>query len=180
MSRIHHLFFAIVAAGLLSSGIQAAGAASAYAAQAGGGTGTEARSNILDTAAKAGSFKTLGAAIKAAGLEDVLQGPGPFTVFAPTDEAFANLPPGTLDSLLKPENKEKLRSILTYHVIPADVSAERAMQTPSVKTVNGQMLKLTRDADGRLTINGKAHVIKTDIKASNGVIHVIDAVLMPE
>jgi uncharacterized surface protein with fasciclin (FAS1) repeats len=133
--------------------------------------------DIVDVAI-AGHFDTLVAAVKAAGLSDALKGPGPFTVFAPTDEAFAKLPPGTLENLLKPENKEQLRKILTYHVVAGRVMAKDAMKLDSAKTLEGASLTITK-ADGGVMI-GNAHIIKTDIPASNGVIHVIDAVLLPE
>ena len=134
--------------------------------------------DIVDTAVAAGSFKTLVAAVKAAGLVETLKGKGPFTVFAPTDEAFAKLPPGTLDNLLKPENKEKLKGILTYHVVPGKVMAKDVVTLKEAKTVNGQMLTIAVK-DGKVMVD-KAHVAKTDVAASNGVIHVIDAVLLPK
>ncbi|MBV9081654.1 MAG: fasciclin domain-containing protein, partial [Acidobacteriaceae bacterium] len=121
---------------------------------------------------------TLVAAVKAAGLVDTLKGAGPFTVFAPTDEAFRQLPPGTLDELLKPENKETLVKILTYHVISGDVKAQDVMKLDSAKTLEGGTLTIKSGADGVMVNN--AHVIKADIAASNGVIHVIDAVLLPK
>jgi uncharacterized surface protein with fasciclin (FAS1) repeats len=133
--------------------------------------------DIVAVAAGAGSFNTLVAAVKAAGLVETLQGKGPFTVFAPTDEAFAKLPPGTLESLLKPENKEKLVAILTYHVVPGKVMAAD-VKTMKAKTVNGKELSLVV-ADGKVTVDN-AKVIKTDVPASNGVIHVIDAVVLPK
>ncbi len=132
--------------------------------------------DIVDTAVAAGSFKTLVAAVQAAGLVETLKGPGPFTVFAPTDEAFAKLPAGTVETLLKPENKEKLVAILTYHVVPGKVMAAD-VKAMNVKTVNGEEAKITV-ADGKVMID-KANVVKTDIETSNGVIHVIDAVIMP-
>ena len=134
--------------------------------------------DIVDTAVAAGSFKTLAAALKAAGLVDTLKGEGPFTVFAPTDEAFAKLPAGTVDTLLKPENKAKLTSILTYHVVPGTVMAADVMKMKTAKTVEGEPLKITT-ANGKVMID-KATVTKADIVASNGVIHVIDTVLMPK
>ena len=140
--------------------------------------GTVAKSDIVDTAAGAGSFKTLLAAVKAADLEGTLRGPGPFTVFAPTDEAFAKLPAGTVDSLLKPENKDKLKAILTYHVVSGRVGSDQAMKLSNAKTVNGKELKLAASG-GSLHVD-KATVVKADIAASNGVIHVIDAVMIPE
>lgn len=135
-----------------------------------------AKKNIVETAVAAGSFNTLVAAVKAAGLVETLSGAGPFTVFAPTDEAFAKLPAGTLDDLLKPENKEKLAGILTYHVVSGKVMAAD-VKTGEVATVNGAKAKLNVSEDG-VTID-KAKVVKTDIATSNGVIHVIDAVILP-
>lgn len=133
--------------------------------------------DIVAVASKAGSFTTLVTAIKAAGLVETLQGTGPFTVFAPTDEAFAKLPKGTLEDLLKPENKAKLAGILTYHVVPGKVMAAD-VKTMMAKTVNGQELDI-KVVDGAVTVNN-AKVSKTDVPASNGVIHVIDTVLMPK
>ena len=133
--------------------------------------------DIVDTAVAAGSFKTLAAALQAAGLVDTLKGPGPFTVFAPTDEAFAKLPAGTVESLLKPENKAKLTEILTYHVVPGRVPAARVAGMSSATTVNGKALSIAT-ADGAVTVGG-ARVVKTDILCSNGVIHVIDTVMLP-
>ena len=136
-----------------------------------------AAADIVDTAI-AGHFNTLVAAVKAAGLADTLKGPGPFTVFAPTDEAFAKLPPGTLESLLKPENKQKLQRILTYHVVAGHVTANDVVKLGSAETVAGGSL-IIKTAGGGVMVDN-AHVIKTDIVASNGVIHVIDTVLLPE
>jgi uncharacterized surface protein with fasciclin (FAS1) repeats len=133
--------------------------------------------DIVDTAVAAGSFKTLAAALQAAGLVDTLKGEGPFTVFAPTDEAFAKLPAGTVDTLLKPENKAKLVSILTYHVVPGKVMAADVMKMKTAKTLQGGSLKIA-GANGTVMID-RATVAKADIAASNGVIHVIDTVLMP-
>jgi uncharacterized surface protein with fasciclin (FAS1) repeats len=132
---------------------------------------------IVGVAAGAGQFNTLVAAVKAAGLVETLSSEGPFTVFAPTDEAFAKLPAGALEDLLKPENKEKLTAILTYHVVAGKVMAAD-VKSGDVKTVNGKEATL-KVADGKVTID-KATVVKTDIAASNGVIHVIDTVLMPK
>jgi uncharacterized surface protein with fasciclin (FAS1) repeats len=132
---------------------------------------------IVDTAVAAGQFKTLTTALKAAGLVDTLKGPGPFTVFAPDDAAFAKLPAGTVENLLKPENKAKLTAILTYHVVPGKVTAAEARKLSEAKTVEGQALHL-KPAGSGVTVNG-AHVTKADIGASNGVIHVVDAVLLP-
>ena len=134
------------------------------------------KKDIVDTAVAAGSFKTLVAAVKAAGLVDTLKGAGPFTVFAPTDEAFAKLPSGTVEELLKPENKKKLTDILTYHVLAGKVMAAD-VKTMEAKTVQGSSA-MVKVADGKVTID-KANVVKTDIEASNGVIHVIDSVIMP-
>src|SRR3954462_3987600 len=134
--------------------------------------------DIVDTAVAAGSFKTLAAALKAAGLVDTLKGEGPFTVFAPTDEAFAKLPAGTVENLLKPENKDKLVSILTYHVVPGDVTSKQVVKLTEAKTVNGQDVKI--NATGGSVMIDNAKVIKPDVKASNGVIHVIDTVLIPQ
>ena len=133
--------------------------------------------DIVDTAV-AGKFNTLVAAVKAAGLVDTLKGPGPFTVFAPTDEAFGKLPAGTLESLLKPENKAKLQSILTYHVVSGKVMAADVVKLTSAKTVEGGNVAIKTTTKGVMVNN--ATVTKTDIAASNGVIHVIDTVLLPE
>ncbi len=139
---------------------------------------TAKAADIVDTAVSAGSFKTLVAAVKAGGLVDTLKGDGPFTVFAPTDEAFAKLPAGTVEDLLKPENKEKLVSILTYHVIPGKVmSGDIAGKEMMVKTVQGGEAKV--NATSGVMIDS-AKVVKADIEASNGVIHVIDAVILPK
>ena len=137
-----------------------------------------ASQDIVDTAVAAGSFKTLAAALQAAGLVDTLKGKGPFTVFAPTDEAFAKLPPGTVEDLLKPENKEKLVAILTYHVVPGRDLASQVVKMTSAKTVNGQFLAISVN-DGTVMVDN-AKVIKTDILCCNGVIHVIDSVILPK
>jgi len=141
-------------------------------------TAGAAKKDIVDTAVAAGSFKTLAAALQAAGLVDTLKGKGPFTVFAPTDDAFSKLPAGTVDSLLKPENKEKLKSILLYHVVPGRVTAAQVMKLTSAKTMNGQEVKIMVEG-GTVMIND-AKVVKADVFASNGVIHVIDTVLLPK
>ena len=134
--------------------------------------------DIVDTASAAGSFKTLITAVKAAGLVDTLKGKGPFTVFAPTDEAFAKLPNGTLDNLLKPENKKQLVAILTYHVVPGKVMAkDLAGQKTIAKSVEGSEIAV--DATNGVKVDN-AKVVKADIQASNGVIHAIDAVIMPK
>jgi uncharacterized surface protein with fasciclin (FAS1) repeats len=135
------------------------------------------KQDIVDTAVANGQFKTLAAALNAAGLVNTLKGPGPFTVFAPTDDAFAKLPPGTLDDLLKPENKGKLTAILTYHVVPGAVTSRQVTNLKEAKNVNGSMLQVST-RDGKVMINN-ADVVKPDIETSNGVIHVIDAVLLP-
>lgn len=134
--------------------------------------------DIVDTAVGAGSFNTLVAAVKAAGLVDTLKGKGPFTVFAPTDEAFAKLPKGTVEDLLKPENKDKLVAILTYHVVPGTVKAADVVKVKSAKTVQGQ--EVTVKVDGSNVMIDGAKVVKTDIECSNGVIHVIDSVILPK
>jgi uncharacterized surface protein with fasciclin (FAS1) repeats len=133
--------------------------------------------DIVDTAVSAGSFKTLTTALAAAGLVETLKGKGPFTVFAPTDEAFAKLPAGTLESLLKPANKQKLTSILTYHVVAGNVKAADVVKLSSAMTLNGQSVTI-KTVGGKVLING-ATVVKADIAATNGTIHVIDTVLMP-
>ena len=133
--------------------------------------------NVVEVAVGAGSFNTLVAAIKAADLAGALQGEGPFTVFAPTDAAFAALPAGTLDDLLKPANKEKLKSILLYHVVPGKVMSSDLKGTINAKTLEGQTVKIVASAMG-VTVNG-AKVATADVAASNGVIHVIDAVILP-
>ncbi len=135
----------------------------------------DAPKDIVDTAVAAGSFKTLATALQAAGLVDTLKGAGPFTVFAPTDEAFAKLPAGTLEGLLK--DKAKLTAILTYHVVPGKVMAADVVKLKSAKTVQGG--SITIDATKGVKVDG-ANVVKTDIACSNGVIHVIDAVILPK
>jgi len=132
--------------------------------------------DIVDIAVEAGSFTTLVAAVQAAGLVETLKSEGPFTVFAPTDEAFAALPEGTVEDLLKPENKDQLTAILTYHVIPAKVMSGDLSNDMSAATVQGGEVKIM--TDGGVTVDG-ANVVTADIEASNGVIHVIDAVILP-
>jgi uncharacterized surface protein with fasciclin (FAS1) repeats len=134
--------------------------------------------DIVDTAVAAGSFNTLVAAVQAADLEATLRSEGPFTVFAPTDEAFAKLPPGTVENLLKPENKSQLQAVLTYHVVPGKVMAADAAMLTSAKTVNGQSFRITESGNSLMVDN--ATVIKADIPTSNGVIHVIDQVILPK
>lgn len=141
-------------------------------------TATGKKADIVQTAVDAGSFNTLVAAVKAAGLVETLQGAGPFTVFAPTDEAFARLPAGTVENLLKPENKSKLVAILTYHVVPGKVmSKDLAGKKTMAKSVEGSQIEV--DATNGVTVDS-AKVVKADIEASNGVIHVIDTVIMPQ
>ena len=133
--------------------------------------------DIVEIAASAGSFNTLVAAVKAAGLVDTLKGKGPLTVFAPTDEAFAKLPAGTVEELLKPENKDKLTAVLTYHVVPGRVTAGEVVALSSAPTVNGRELSI-KAKDGKVMVDN-ARVVQTDIMATNGVIHVIDSVIIP-
>ena len=160
MNKIRHTFLAALAAIPLAFG--------AVAAKAG---------DIVDTAVSAGQFETLVAAVKAAGLVDTLKGEGPFTVFAPTDEAFAKLPAGTVESLLKPENKDQLVAVLTYHVVPGKImSGDIAGKKQDVKTVQGSTLAV--DAKSGVKVDN-AKVVTADIAASNGVIHVIDTVVLP-
>ena len=139
--------------------------------------GEMATVDIVDTAVGAGQFNTLAAALTAAGLVETLKGDGPFTVFAPTDAAFAKLPEGTVENLLKPENRDQLISILTYHVVAGEVYAADVVKLTSATTVNGSQVSI-KVADGGVSIDS-ANVVKTDIKASNGVIHVIDSVILP-
>lgn len=136
-----------------------------------------AKPNIVQIASGNQDFETLTAAIKAAGLAETLSGKGPFTVFAPTDAAFAKLPAGTLESLLKPENKAQLVAILTYHVVPGKVKAADVVKLDTATTVNGKAIDV-QVADGKVKVDN-ANVLSTDIKASNGVIHVIDTVILP-
>jgi len=134
--------------------------------------------DVVDTAVAAGSFKTLAKALEAAGLVSTLKGAGPFTVFAPTDEAFAKLPAGTVESLLKPENKQKLVRVLTYHVVPGKVMAADVMKMQSAKAVSGDTIVVTTKG-GTVQVDN-ATVKMADVAASNGVIHVIDSVMLPK
>ena len=145
----------------------------------GGGStfGKTGDKDIVDTAVSAGQFKTLATAISAAGLAETLKGPGPFTVFAPTDAAFAKLPAGTVENLLKPENKAQLTAILTYHVVPGAAMAADVVKLDEAKTVNGKMVSV--HASGGAVMVNNAQVVTADIAASNGIIHVIDSVLVP-
>jgi uncharacterized surface protein with fasciclin (FAS1) repeats len=152
----------IVAAFMIASGAQA----------------QSATKDIVDTAAAAGSFSTLAKALQAADLVDTLKGEGPFTVFAPTDDAFAKLPQGTLEDLLKPAHKAKLRRILSYHVVPGRVMVTDVLKMNSAKAVSGDTIDI--NASGGSVRVDEARVIKTDITASNGVIHVIDSVILPD
>jgi uncharacterized surface protein with fasciclin (FAS1) repeats len=140
--------------------------------------GNHERKDIVETAVADGSFETLAAALNAAGLVETLKGLGPFTVFAPTDEAFAKLPAGTVEDLLKPENKPKLVAVLTYHVVPGSVTSSEVVKMTSAKTVQGQSVKISAK-EGGVKIDG-ANVVKADVRASNGIIHVIDSVILPQ
>jgi uncharacterized surface protein with fasciclin (FAS1) repeats len=159
---------------------QLALASLALAAATAVGVGSQARAaehkDIVDTAVAAGSFKTLVTAVKEAGLVETLKGTGPFTVFAPTDEAFAKIPKETLAALLK--DKKKLTAVLTYHVVPGKVMAADVVKLTSAKTVNGQSVKIAA-GEGGVRVDG-AKVLKTDIGCTNGVIHVIDTVILPK
>ena len=159
---IRRTFLALTAATMLAAPL----ASPAFAAEA----------DIVDTAVGAGNFTTLVAAVTAAGLVETLKGPGPFTVFAPTDAAFAALPAGTVEDLLKPENKDKLVAILTYHVVPGAVMSTDLKEGMTAKTVQGGDLTFT--LEGGAKVNGIT-ISAADIKASNGVIHVVDAVILP-
>lgn len=175
--RVRALLMVILAAGC-------GGGASSEPTTSAESTGSEETAeaatsmDIVDTAVGAGSFSTLVAAVQAAGLEETLRGDGPFTVFAPTDEAFAALPPGTVDSLLLPENREQLRAILLYHVASGRLMASDVVGADGVPTVNGATAPVAAGGAGGVTVGG-ANVVSTDIECSNGVIHVIDAVMMP-
>jgi uncharacterized surface protein with fasciclin (FAS1) repeats len=144
----------------------------------GGNYGKRAKSDIVDTAVAAGDFTTLAAALQAGGLIDTLKADGPFTVFAPTDAAFAKLPEGTVETLLKPENKDQLVAILTYHVVPGKVDASKVVTMTSAPTANGGDLAIR--VDGDTVFVNESRVVSTDIEASNGVIHVVDTVILPQ
>jgi uncharacterized surface protein with fasciclin (FAS1) repeats len=169
-----------IKAGALLLASAVGGATLGFAADRAPGAPTKAagEADIVDTAVAAGSFKTLAAALQAAGLVDTLKGKGPFTVFAPTDEAFAKLPAGTVETLLKPENKEALVAILKYHVVAGNVKAGQVVKLKEATTVNGQRVKIDASG-GNVMLDGKAKVTKTDIACSNGTIHVIDSVILP-
>ena len=164
MSRFKSLMLVVVAVLVLGS-VQAF-------------SGSQDKKDIVDTAVGAGSFTTLVAAVQAAGLEETLRGDGPFTVFAPTDEAFAALPEGTVENLLKPENKDQLVAILTYHVVPGKVTSADVVKVTEAKSVNGKGIPIAVN-DGKVKVDN-ATVVTPDVMASNGVIHVIDAVIIPE
>jgi uncharacterized surface protein with fasciclin (FAS1) repeats len=155
--------------------------AAAIAGGCGGSKSAQAsysqQEDIIDTAVDAGSFNTLAAALSAAGLVDALKGDGPYTVFAPTDEAFAKLPEGTVEELLKPENKEMLTRVLTYHVVPGKVTAAQVAHLENAEALSGDRLSIA--ANGKGVLIDDAKVIQADVEASNGVIHVIDTVLIP-
>ncbi|MGQ7791619.1 fasciclin domain-containing protein [Faunimonas sp. B44] len=155
----------------------AAAAAVAFGLALGAGGAFAAEKDIVDTAVEAGQFKTLAAALEAAGLVATLKGDGPFTVFAPTDEAFAALPAGTVEDLLKPENKDRLTAILTYHVVPGAVTSSDVAGLDRADTVNGKPLAISAEG-GTVTVND-ATVVSADVEASNGVIHVVDKVILP-
>ncbi len=175
MIRTHTMFGALAGATLvaIASTAWAGGCSSGYSSKA----KATHHHDVVTTAANAGQFNTLLAAAKAAGLVDALKGPGPITVFAPTDEAFAKLPEGTVESLLKAENRGTLAAILTYHVVPGRVMAADVVKLTSAVTLNGQRVDVTVHG-GKVTVD-HATVTATDIKASNGVIHVIDRVILP-
>ena len=166
-------FFTILAAGAVM--VLAGSAAAQYMSSTSYEGGEK---DIVETAISAGSFETLVAAVQAAGLVETLQGEGPFTVFAPTDDAFAKLPEGTVESLLLPENREKLVAVLTYHVVPGRLMAKDVVGVEYLKTVQGEKIKI-QVKDGEAWADN-ARIIKTDIGTSNGVIHVIDGVILPK
>ena len=151
--------------------------AAAAAVGIGSASAPAAETDIVETAIAAGQFKTLATALDRAGLVSTLKGQGPYTVFAPTDAAFAKLPAGTVDNLLKPENKAQLTAILTYHVVPGRVMAADVVQLKEAETVNGKMVDV--NADGWSVMINDAKVTAADVTASNGVIHVIDTVILP-
>jgi uncharacterized surface protein with fasciclin (FAS1) repeats len=165
MTKFQTTLIALGSVAILSIGLDAAVA-------------DNAEMDIVDTAVSAGQFETLAAALSAADLVDTLKGDGPFTVFAPTDEAFAKLPAGTIDSLLQPENRDQLTAILTYHVVAGAVTADQVVNLTEAATVNGQSVDISVVDAGVMVDN--AMVIAADIMATNGVIHVIDSVIIPE
>lgn len=161
----------------ISNFIALAAALALLATDAYGGNYGKKQSDIVDTAIAAGSFTTLAAALNAGGLVKTLKGVGPYTVFAPTDEAFAKLPEGTVEMLLLPENKDKLVAILTYHVVPGKVSSAEVVKMKSAPTANGTELAIR--VDNETVFINESRVVATDIGASNGVIHVVDTVILP-
>lgn len=170
---------ALVVSSMLASGVQAAptGGQATHAAAT-----TDKMHDVVTTAVESGHFKTLAKALEAAGLAETLKGKGPFTVFAPTDEAFAQLPSGTLDNLLKPENKDKLKAILSLHVVPGEQLMANVRKMKDVTTLGGTKVEVTHHLLTGVhigTAKGMAHVKNSDIKATNGVLHVIDKVLTP-
>ena len=176
LSTIAAALLLVVAFGATSHAGSCGGSAQSHADKATQASAkAAAKMDIVETAVSAGNFTTLVAAVKAAGLADVLKGDGPFTVFAPTDEAFAKLPEGTVEELLK--DTDALASILTYHVVSAEVLAADVVKLDKAKTVNGEYAMISVGEDGVKIDN--ANVVKTDIMCSNGVIHVIDAVILP-
>ena len=168
-SRINKVFGIVLVAQLVLAFVASQAVAGDY--------GKTEKKDIVDTAVAAGQFETLAAALGAADLVDTLKSEGPFTVFAPTDEAFAKLPEGTVENLLKPENRDQLIAILTYHVVPGAVKAADVVKLSAATTVNGQSVAI-KVSDGGVQVDN-ANVIATDIAASNGVIHVIDTVILP-
>lgn len=174
MKTLSYISATVVVAALGISSVQAADKCPKACAAA---CPAACKKDIVDTAVEAGNFKTLAAALGAGGLVDTLKSKGPFTVFAPTDEAFAKLPKGTVEDLLKPENKAKLVKILTYHVVPGKVTAADVVKLSSAKTVEGSEVKIAVDG-GKVKVDD-AQVVKADIGTSNGVIHVIDSVILP-
>lgn len=167
----------ILSIALASSLATASLAPLAQAHNHGGASQAQPAGDIVAVASGAGQFNTLVAAVQAAGLVETLQGPGPFTVFAPTDAAFAALPAGTVEDLLKPENKDRLVAVLTYHVVAGKVTAEQVVTLDKATTVNGADVRIATTGEG-VTVNG-ARVVSADVMASNGVIHVIDQVILP-
>lgn len=165
MNKFRNTLIGIFSAGIVTAAVHTAAAA-------------EGEKDIVDTAIAAGDFQTLTAALTAANLVDTLKGEGPFTVFAPTDAAFAKLPAGTVESLLKPENLDQLTAILTYHVVPGAVKAAQVVTMSQATSVNGQAIDIS--LAGEKVMVDSATVTVADILASNGVIHVIDSVILPE
>lgn len=171
-------FTRAIALTFLLGGVSAAASADSHMDKGHKAQEHKEHKDIVDTAVSAGSFNTLVAAVKAADLVETLKGKGPFTVFAPTDEAFAKLPAGTLEDLLKPENKAKLAGILTYHVVAGKVMAADVVKMKSAKTVNGESLSIK--VQKKVVMVDDSRVIKADIVCSNGVIHIIDTVVLPK